>query len=305
MVLFLALLLPIGFTFSYFQDTITSDAAVQTESATQNAPPLLASATSSAVPPTRAIRTANPAQGTNCTYPATYWLVSTDNWPAEITIGNLYYTQDQAIEFVTARPTGIFNILFIQLHAAYLNLISGAGQSQIVAQMIEASDWLVEALSDSDITQYQQQRALSLAKAIQAYNDGETGPGRCPLETTSQSLFSNSISAAALSLTPEITIEITLTSSPVVHTTVPRRTRTAAVIIPPLFPTAAKTPTQRTDSWPTARPNTPAPTPQPTMTPAPPTSPPTSPPPTDPPQPVEPTPTSAPPEEPTPTSPPV
>ena len=44
MVLFLALLLPIGFTFSYFQDTLTSDAAVPDETETQNATPLLASA---------------------------------------------------------------------------------------------------------------------------------------------------------------------------------------------------------------------------------------------------------------------
>jgi hypothetical protein len=298
-VLFLALLLPIGFTFSYFQDTLTSDAAIQVETETQNATPLLASATSTVVPPTRAIRTANPAQGTNCTYPATYWLVSPDNWPAEITIGNLYYTQDQAIEFVTARPAGMFNILFIQLHAAYLNILSGAGQSQIVGSMIEASDWLNKTLSGSDITQYEQQRAISLAKAIQAYNDGETGPGRCPLETTSLSLFSNNISAAALSLTPEITIVVTQTSISATRTPV-AGIRTPAIIFPPSLSTATKTPTRRSDSLP-PNPTTPAPTHQPTATPAPPTSLP----PTDTPRPIEPTPTSAPPEEPTPTSPPI
>jgi len=309
MVLFLALLLPIAIALSYFQDAPrTSTGNLQILTATQNATQEQATVTPRPAQPTKTVRKAAPAQENNCTYPADHWLVSTENWPAEITIGSLYYTQEQAVEFVTAQPSEVFNVLFIQLHAAYLNMLSGASQHPIVDTMIEASDWLNKAFSGSEIAKHGQERGLELAKTIQEYNAGEIGPGRCAAYTTPLGLFSNKISAAVLSLTPDIRVEATQTDQPNLRTP----TRTLASPPPVLFSTATPTPTRRSEPGATQIPSTPIPTPQPTATQAPPTARPTtpptphptSPPLTDTPRPVEPTPTSAPPEEPTPTSPP-
>ncbi len=166
----------------------------------------------------------------------------------------------------------MFNILFIQLHAAYLNILSGAGQSQIVEPMIEASDWLNKALSGSDITQYEQQRAISLAKAIQAYNDGETGPGRCPLETTSLSLFSNNISAAALIADTGDHHRGNADKQPCSSYACSRDPHSGNHYSRLHSQQRRRRQLNGSDSGPTAQPTTPAPTPQPTVTPAPPTS---------------------------------
>jgi len=310
------MLLPIAIAVSYFQDApTTSIGSVQIQTATQSVNPGLATDTPRPARATKTVRNAEPAQGNNCTYPANHWLVSTENWPAEITIGNLYYTQEQAIEFVTAQPSGAFNVLFIQLHAAYLNVLSGASQSQIVEPMIEASDWLNKVLYGSDIAVHGHERGLELAKVIQAYNDGEIGPGRCAAYSLPLGLFSNKISAAVLSLTPDVTIEAAQTNVPTLRTPT-TVIRTPASSLPTTFSPATRTPTRRPDIKPSVIPPTLAPTLAPTAQPSatqvpptarptsPPTPRPTSPPPTDTPRPAEPTPTSAPPEEPTPTSPP-
>jgi hypothetical protein len=300
LVLLLAVILPITIALTYFQDAPSSTDNLQTQTATNSAAPEAAIDTPRPAQPTQTMRNAAPAQGTNCTYPADYWLATTQNWPAEITIGNLYYTQEQGIEFVTAQPSEVFNVLFIQLHAAYLNIISGASQSQIVKPMLEASEWLNKMLSGSDTARHEQGRALELAKTIRAYNDGEIGPGRCAAYTPPNGYFNNKISAAVLSLTPEIPVEATQTIDQALQTPTGMM-RTPISGLPNLFATATRTPTGKPNPRSTLAP----PTLRPSATHAPPTARPTSPPPTDTPRPVESTPTSAPPEEPTPTSPPI
>jgi hypothetical protein len=304
-VLLLAVLLPIVVSLSYFKDAPgTSTGNPQIQTATESAMPVLASDTPRPAQPTKTVRSAPPAQGSNCTYPADHWLVSAENWPAEITIGNLYYTQEQAIEFTTAQPGEVFNILFIQLHAAYLNILSGATQSQVVEPMIEAGDWVNKALYGSDIVKHGQARGLELAKTLQAYNDGETGPGRCGDYTSPLRLFSTNISAAVLSLTPATSLEATQAND-IVANTPTAVLRTPSSSHTTQLPFVSRTPTRNPDSQPPSIPPTKAPTVQPTATQVPPTPRPTSPPPTNTLRPAEPTPTSAPPEEPTPTSPPI
>jgi hypothetical protein len=309
MVLLLAVSLPIAISISYFQGTPSgSTGNLQIQTATSSVTPGQASDTPRPTQVTKTVRNAEPAQGNNCTYPADHWLASTENWPAEVKIGSLYYTQEQAIEFVTTQPSQVFNVLFIQLHSAYLNIISGASQSQIVEPMLEASDWLNKTLYGRDNAKHGQERALELARTIQAYNDGEIGPGRCAAYATPSGLFNNKISIAVLSLTPDISLEAGQTTEPYLQTPT-RAVRTPASGPPIAFATATSTPTRRSNSDPAPIPHTLIPTVRPSATQAPPTAqptspPPTSPPPTNTPRPVEPTPTSAPPEESTPTSPP-
>ena len=304
MVLLLAVILPIAIALTYFQDAPSSSDNLQSQTATNSALPPALSDTPRPAQPTQTVRKAAPAQGTNCTYPADYWLASTQNWPVEFTIGNLYYTQEQAIEFITAQPSEVFNVVFIQLHAAYLNIIAGASQSQIVEAMLEASEWLNKMLYGSELAKYEQARALELARVIQAYNDGETGPGRCGAYTPPQEYFSIKIRAAVLSLTPDIRLEATQTREQMEQTPT-GMARTPAAGLPNLFATATRTPTSRPNPGATSAPPTQAATARPSATQAPPTPRPTSPPPTATPRPPDPTPTSAPPEEPTPTSPPI
>jgi hypothetical protein len=331
LVLLLAVILPITIALTIFQDAPSSTDDLQIQATTTSATPVAAVDTPRPAQPTKTVRKAEPAQANNCTYPADHWLASTQNWPAEITIGNLYYTQEQAIEFITAQPSDVFNVLFIQLHAAYLNILSGASQSQIVEPILQASEWLHQMLSGSDTAKHEQEWALELARHIQAYNSGETGPGRCAAYTPPKSYFNDKISAAVLSLTPDIRIEAAQTNSADIQTPT-WMMYTPASGLPDLLSTATRTPTSRpnpgatsvpttlaptvrpsaTQVPPTDRPTSPPPTDRPTSLPPtdhptspPPTDHPTSPPPTATPRPAEPTPTTAPPEESTPTSPPI
>ena len=253
---------------------------------------------------------ANPTPKRNCTYSVLYWLAHRETWPYQVIINDLNYTQEEAFAIVADTPLDVSGVLFLQVHSAYLNIISGADPSDVRITILDASDWLSQHPSSSALTAEDQQRGLKLARALMDYNSGIVGPGLCSQQSSSNgNQFTGILTPdlSGVSLLETATQTVTATRSP---TSVSTR---ASTVFPPgqSTPTATRdgsnNPTQMVTSIPATRTSVVIqPTTRPTQ-PPPPTStqppPPTSPPPTVVP-PDPPTPTSPPPEEPTPTSPP-
>jgi hypothetical protein len=202
----------------------------------------------------------------NCTYSVLYWFYHLENWPPQIVVGSLTYSKEEALAILQASNPGSAGSLFSQLHGAILNYLAGADFEAVKQTAIDASSWLNNHPEGVEISEEDRQTALALERALEDYNKGVTGPGRCPDEPVVPALAPTS--APTLTDTPNPTI--TGTNTPV--STRPKPTPTDTRRPRPAKPTSE-------------------PPPQPTETPPPP-------PPTDPPQP----PTKEPPPTPVPTS---
>ena len=248
----------------------------------------------------------------NCTYSAIYWVNHLENWPAQVLIFDLNYTKEDATTWIETDSVDVFTLLFTQFQVAYLNIISGADPSGVNQAMIEASRWLANHPSGSQVVEADGLYGMDLAAYLSRYNDGLLGPGRCADEPFAGSYGNDSFLAPVLSITPSsiglfnpvtATLEFTLT---------PTGLSQIATRTPPRISTATVRPTQGanlTASVPSATPRQPTatqpPPPPPTATQAQPPPPTATQPPPPPPtatQPPPPPPTAAPTEEPPPTS---
>jgi len=190
----------------------------------------------------------------NCTYTMGYWKNHPEAWPVEeITIGGLTFAKAAAIAILETPPGGDATyILARQLIPAKLNVLKGADPSAIKATITGADDWLGEHPLGSDPSNPDRDQGIALAGALDEYNNGVIGPGRCGDETATP--------------TPEETRERTLhpTEGP---TTGPTEEPTEK---PTATPTATPTTEPHNTPTPTATPTTePAdePTPEPSTTP--------------------------------------
>ncbi len=191
----------------------------------------------------------------NCTYSAMYWIYHPEAWPPQIVVGSLTYHKDEALAILQSPDQGPAARLFSQLHAAILNYLAGADFSAVRQTTLEASDWLTGHPAGAEISAADLEAGRALEQALEAYNTGLVGPGRCPDEP----------------LVPLLTA--TDTSTP---------TET-----PTLAPTATNTPGPRSPAEPTKPPRRPRPQ-KATDTPRPPGD--TPKPPTDTPRPTKPPP---------------
>ena len=200
----------------------------------------------------------------NCTYNAVYWMNHPESWPSQVIIGELNYTKEDAIVYMMnpVRDTPV--VLFIQLHATFLNLLSGADPGSIEGTMVEASRWLSEHPIGSVVSVSDNQDGLVFVKILGDYNNGVSGPGHCedePLILLPTATPDLTLTSAYEQL-PSPTITPTNTSTVVTNpkwTNTPRNTEKPDKTKPPK-PTSTPAPTQPP---PTAT-QPPTPTPAPT-----------------------------------------
>lgn len=116
-----------------------------------------------------------------CTYTMGYWKNHPETWPVEeITIGGVTYTKAEAIAILETQPRGDATyILAHQLIPAKLNVLQGADPSAVEAAIIDADTWLIEHPPGSSPSGAERQEGICLAKTLDDYNNGVTGPGHC------------------------------------------------------------------------------------------------------------------------------
>jgi cysteine-rich repeat protein len=120
--------------------------------------------------------------GDGCTYTQGYWKNHADAWPVDsVELGSVSYSKAEALAiFATpVRGNGLIALAH-QLIAAKLNVAAGADDSAI-ADAIAAADAAIGSLvvppggSGSMSTE----AAAELVAALDAYNNGVSGPGHC------------------------------------------------------------------------------------------------------------------------------
>lgn len=196
--------------------------------------------------------TSTPFSQQNCTHSAFYWADHLDYWPDHFLRGNLEYYKDEAIKIYQATSVDAYVRLFIQFNTAYLNSLYGADPSEIQDSYLEASSWLDQGTFGEPLLEPVRGRATWLAKALENFNNGITGPGECPEDASLEPYPSSSLFVPAFTITPSTgTPTLTLTPTPT-----PTQTPTATRRIwTPIPPTKTPKPTRRAP-----RPATPAPT---------------------------------------------
>jgi len=273
-------LIPVIIQVFFFQDSSTAEQGliIATETAT-------GSPTASPSPPSQEFISSGEAEPVatveqrNCTYSAAYWLERQDSWPALISVGDFNYTKEQAISNIQTRAQSAWGNLFLHLHTALLNVLSGSDQAEIKRTILDAINWLNSfADNNSLVTELDLQIGLVLAQQLYDYNNGVIGPGVCPAGqgllderqgTVIVSLPTGSV-GTGISL-PGSTLASTATAEQPtsVGTGLPRRTRTPTPTRTPRAPTSTSTQPPQPTSTPTQPPPSPTPTTRPTFTPEP------------------------------------
>jgi len=199
----------------------------------------------------------------NCTHSVTYWANHTETWPYQIVIDNFTYTIGEAAAIYSAQNKDVAAYLFLQLHAAFLNFLSGADTSAVNKTMSDAANWLNIHLVGSPINESDQQTGIALGMTLASYNNGRLGPGRCANDPALVPADEIPLPTATVTSTVEtVTITATATRRPT------RRPPTDTQ--PPSQPPQPNPPTQTPTQLPTftpVTPPTPAPTQIPTLTP--------------------------------------
>jgi hypothetical protein len=200
----------------------------------------------------------------NCTRSEMYWGNHTDVWPSKVTIGNLTYTKDEVTEIFDNQSGDVAAGLFVQLHTAFLNSVSGADYSAVYQTILDAANWIRINHVGSEISEIDQENGISFEKILADYNEGRLGPGSCPAEPTP--------SPAPATLTP------TMTATPTVVLYTPRSPTATQESGKPHNPSKKPNPSPRPTSQPTKKPDdtsVPPPTKAPTSVPHPTIPPPT------------------------------
>lgn len=114
-----------------------------------------------------------------CTRTRGYWSTHEEDWPlAELTLGDAVYTAEACLEILDSSTGGDKSLqLASQLIASKLNVAAGADDEEI-SSVIEAADaWLVEHPPGSGTRSWD--GGEELKDALDAWNNGDTGPGHC------------------------------------------------------------------------------------------------------------------------------
>ncbi len=221
----------------------------------------------------------------NCTRSAFFWVYHPELWPDRIDLGNALFTKAEALQIIHSTSVDASHLVFIQFVAAYLNVVYGADPLAIADEIMQTSEWLYAHPPGGVLREADAQEAMSMAKILEEYNSGFTGPIRCldDISTYTGQMVGTPI--LALSVTPE-TIMLTNVVSPTPKATItpsPTLILIRATFRPPTA-TATPKPDKPSKPKPTSPPATEAP--PPTHEPPPPTNPPPPPPPpTEPPPP--------------------
>jgi hypothetical protein len=117
-----------------------------------------------------------------CTLTQGFWKNHPDAWPvSSLTLGSVSYSQAQLLSILETpvKGNGLVQLAH-QLIAAKLNVASGASGSSIAGSIVSA-DTLIGALivppvGDGSLST---EDTSSLNDALDAFNEGATGPGHC------------------------------------------------------------------------------------------------------------------------------
>jgi hypothetical protein len=225
----------------------------------------------------------SPAPRRDCTFPSEYWKDHPQDWQfAVITVGGQTYNKQQALVFFNTKPVDTYIFIYEQIFTITNNILSGA-DPQVIKQVVDQmNSWLDQHPLGSALSNADQVTGVHLARQIESYNLGFTGPGLCA-----------GIQAVATADFAYVLVEVTSTPT-ATETPQPKAPASGNSVHPPWSPTPTPKPTRK----PGGGGGGPAPT-QPPANPtsAPPTSTKAPPPP--------PTKTKAPTKLPTPTSPPL
>jgi hypothetical protein len=198
----------------------------------------------------------------NCTYSARYWLSHVGSWPSQFVVHTYRYTMDDALKTLQTTQVDLTTLLFLHFNATYLNIINGSDPTAIEQAALDASDWLENHPSGSYYSVADAQQALQLTQKLNDYNNGKSGPGRCPDEASSQIFNQPVIQAPVLSTTP---------SSAIILTSIAGFAPTATITVTPTA-FSIRTPYSSTVPTPTKKPHKPRSSP-PTLPPPPPSGP--------------------------------
>jgi len=194
-----------------------------------------------------------------CIHTVIYWADHTELWPSIVRIDHFTYTKDDSLAAYNKSSSDLTTDLFIQLHAAYLNLNNGSNNSTIEKTVVSAADWLFSHSNGTPINDTDKQEATKFTSDLANYNNGRLGPALCSNET----LFSPAtvVPSSTFTLTPTQTIFFVTRAATHTPTTtsmpnpppqnIPTRTQTliptnaptaTQIVLPTLVPTVPSTP---------------------------------------------------------------
>ena len=117
-----------------------------------------------------------------CTYTIGYWKNHAEDWPVdELTIAGITYTKAEAIALLNTPPKkGDATIILVhQLIGAMLNVANGADDSDVADTIAAADEWLVVHPVGTNPKGPSREIGIELAAILDAYNNGNIGPGHC------------------------------------------------------------------------------------------------------------------------------
>jgi len=119
------------------------------------------------------------AQAGDCTLTQGYWKNHPDAWPvATLKLGTTSYSKDEllAILKTPVRGNGLISLAH-QLIAAKLNIAAGDDDASISASISAADDLIGSLVVGVDVVATSE--TSELASKLDAFNNGDTGPGHC------------------------------------------------------------------------------------------------------------------------------
>ena len=115
-----------------------------------------------------------------CTYTRGFWLNHPEDWPVDmLTLGDEVFTQEQLLEILSTPARGDKSLILAQqLIASKLNVANGADDSEIAGTIADADQWLIDN-GGVGSGQRNWNGGEELKNMLDAYNNGEIGPGHC------------------------------------------------------------------------------------------------------------------------------
>ena len=154
---------------------------------------------------------------TNCTYPVSYWMEHSELYPSQILFGSKVYKANEIREVLTQSDQNPAAKLQAQLVGAFLNISSGADQTDIETTIFQAYSWLVQHPAGSETAAGDIEAGLRYFYLLEAYNLGLAGVVACPEGITqiTPELTTASVTATFFfTTTPSQTPTLTQTETP-------------------------------------------------------------------------------------------
>lgn len=144
-----------------------------------------------------------------CVHSAEYWLKHPELLSEQYHVGLFRYTKQELIAAFNTSTMDAFDYLFIQLNAAYINYSNfGSLSGQVGITILHAAGWLASHSSGSELSQTDQETAISLGKTLADYNNGSLGLTLCAGEATSAPFMG--ATASVVATTPSATFTRTV-----------------------------------------------------------------------------------------------